>query len=147
MFLPSRHYYSNILISEGEIVEILWLENDIIEGVEEDIAKQRLLQLKNKPTSIKNFHSDFVNHNFVFKLSMSYFDANESNKIISYISNIANIIFFETNEELTINKIKIHFYVLNNLFNENNVYGIITKISNDLIKEIGFLYPDFQISF
>jgi hypothetical protein len=147
MFLPSRYYDSNILITESEIVEILWLENDVIEGIEEDMAKQRLLQLKNKSTSIKNFHSDFVNYNFVFKLSMSYFDINESNKIIDYISNIANIIFFETNKELTINKIKIHFYVLNSLFSENNVYGVITKISNDLIKEVGFLYPDFQISF
>lgn len=133
MYAKKYSYDFHNLIAEGENIELKWLENDIIEGVEEHIAKNRISQLKNKKIT------SLIDYNRTFHLSMSFLDNDESDKIVSYISNIGHITFCEIRNNMVFQKIKISFHVTKHI--------TAIEITNDLIKKIGYLYPDFTISF
>lgn len=143
----------SILIKESEAVQLLWLENDSVEGISKDQAEKIITTLK-MPRTIERkpllgsgqFDGPLSPTKYQITMSITNYDVVE--EIVNYLSSVGVVSDYNMTADMAspISRGTFTFY-LGKGFSADGHYSAATKITNGLIKKLGVVSPDYRISF
>lgn len=162
MFHDYYHHYHSVLLKESENIQLLWLENDSVEGVDSTDAKNIVKSIRTSKNikSIKTLENhkslnlavhklkgELSNVLFTIEIGLNVNDLSFE-KILDYLKSISVITDYNINSLCvdSLGKASFSFYLKNKMMVDGR-YAAVSKINKDLIKILGLLPKDYAISF
>lgn len=143
----------SVLLNESDVVQLSWLENDVVEGVSPEQAKDIITKLKTpKPERQKFLHSALFEGDLSpteYNISVSVPNEDVLKEMITCINRVGITTEYNISSSAD-GDLSYHVNITFFLSKEicaNGYYSAATKITNGLIKALGFISPDYRIKF